>query len=310
MSDYLWDRTGSPDPEIVELERVLAPLGLKEAAWPPAKSWVSASRWAIAACLVAGVAGSILFSLGKQTPSSWELADSGRRIMTGERVRAGSQASTMLESAEVGRVELAEGAEVRVMEASASQQRLELSHGKVHVLIWAPPGKFVVDTPSARAVDLGCQYELSVDGRGDGFLRVQTGWVAFQTGALESFIPAGAACRTTRRDGPGIPYFEDAPEGFRTALERFEQQKTNDALETIVSEARREDGVTLWHLLTRVSPAQTAVVFDRFSQLVPLPSSVSREKALSRDRATLDLCWNALNFSDADWWRVWKRDWR
>ena len=146
--------------------------------------------------------------------------------------------------------------------------------------------------------------------QGDGFLRVRTGWVAFQTGALESFIPAGAACRTTKAGGPGIPYFEDAPEGFRAALERFTQQKNDDALRAVLAQARSEDGVTLWHLLTRVSPAQTGLVFDRFSKLVPLPSGISRDKALSHDAATLDLCWNALHFSDADWWRVWKRDWR
>jgi len=60
----------------------------------------------------------------------------------------------------------------------------------------------VVDTPSARAVDLGCQYTLNVDDRGDGLLKVTMGWVAFDTDGRESFIPAGAACRTRKRGGP------------------------------------------------------------------------------------------------------------
>jgi hypothetical protein len=38
------------------------------------------------------------------------------------------------------------------------------------------------------------------------------GWVAFQYGDRESLIPEGADCVTHKASGPGIPYYEDAPE--------------------------------------------------------------------------------------------------
>jgi len=187
---------------------------------------------------------------------------------------------------------------------------MALQEGSIHVLIWAPPGKFVVDTPSARAIDLGCQYDLSVDSRGDGVVRVQTGWVAFQAGSFESFIPAGAACRTRKRSGPGIPYYEDAPAEFRSALERFESGEPSDALATLLAAARPEDALSLWHLLSRAEVSRRPSIFDRFAQLVSLPREVSRAKVIAGDPASVDACWNALRLSDVDWWRNWKSQWR
>jgi hypothetical protein len=197
-----------------------------------------------------------------------------------------------------------------MVESTPGRHRLQLDRGLLHAFIWAPPRQFVVDTPSARAVDLGCQYELSVSDSGAGFLRVQTGWVAFQAGRNESFIPAGAACRTSKERGPGIPYFEDAPAELRSALESYETTAAPRACERVLASARPKDGLTLWHLLQRTGAAQRPAVFDRYAALVPLPASVTRERALALDGPTLDQCWSALELDDASWWREWKRAWR
>ena len=106
---------------------------------------------------------------------------------------------------------------------AATSRRVELRRGLLHAYIWAQPRQFVLDTPSARAVDLGCQYTIAVDASGDGLLRVSIGWVAFQYRGEEAFIPAGAACVTRKRAGPGIPFYEDASEPLRRSLAAFEQ---------------------------------------------------------------------------------------
>jgi hypothetical protein len=77
----------------------------------------------------------------------------------------------------------------------------------------------------------------------------------------------------------------------------------------ILSSARPRDGLTLWHLLTRVPAPDRARVFDRFAQLVTLPPGVSREAAVGRDPQTIDRCWDALNLQDTEWWRGWERKW-
>jgi hypothetical protein len=208
-----------------------------------------------------------------------------------------------LEAGEIGRVDLAPNSVLR-----AGGHRLALQRGELHAFIWAPARQFVVETPSARAIDLGCEYTLNVDEKGDGVLRVQMGWVAFQVGDREAFIPAGATCVTRRRGGPGVPYFEDAPEALRRGVRGFERGDPS-ALDGLLAAARPHDGLTLWHLLTRVPASARGAVFDRFRDLVQLPAGVSRDAVLRRDPRAIDQCWNALDLENTGWWRGWERRW-
>ena len=92
---------------------------------------------------------------------------------------------------------------------------MALDRGRIRALIWAPPRYFFVNTPSAVAVDLGCAYTLDVDPRGWGLVHVTSGWVAFEHGERESFIPQDAVCATRPRFGPGTPHYDDASAGAR-----------------------------------------------------------------------------------------------
>lgn len=225
-------------------------------------------------------------------------------LRAGQLVRTGDDASLRLQAEDFGLIDLGSNSELR----AASKGQLQFNRGTMRAFIWASPGQFVVDTPSARATDLGCMYTIQVDPGGDGLLEVTFGWVAFQHAGRESFIPAGAACVTRKRLGPGIPYYQDAPDALRTALAGFEKGEAG-WLAAILDAARPRDALTLWHLLARVPARDRGLVFDRFAQLVTLPSDLSREGALRLDARTMDLCWNALNLENTEWWRGWKRKW-
>jgi hypothetical protein len=316
--DYLWDRSGPPDPEIERLEKALAPLryrhraGLFEARHRPSRRWALAA----AAAVIAGAAG-----LTMRTPlpaaTAWQVdslhgqASVGSRraavamsLRTGQTVRTGNDTEITFRADEFGTMLIGPDSELR----AATDRRIELERGLLHAYIWAPPRQFVVDTPSARAVDLGCQYTIQVDANGDGLLRVSLGWVAFQYGGEEAFIPQGAACVTRKRRGPGIPFYEDASEPLRRSLAAFEEGDTA-ALGGILEAARASDGITLWHLLTRVPERDRGRVFDRFAQLVALPKEVRRDAVLRRDAHAIDLCWDALNLENTEWWRGWEARW-
>jgi hypothetical protein len=163
-------------------------------------------------------------------------------------------------------------------------------------------------------VDLGCAYTLRVDDSGAGLVRTSLGWVGFKLNGHESFIPAGAACATRPKVGPGTPYFEDASWEFRTSLQRFDfedstaQQHAED-LAIVLAQSRKRDALTLWHLLTRVDERQRVLVYDRLRKLAPPPATVTREGILSLDPPMLDLWWNRLGFDDISVWRHWERSW-
>jgi hypothetical protein len=243
--------------------------------------------------------------------SAWKISWNNSTLHTvrqGQMVATGRN-SARLESDFVGEVRVEPESRLRVVQSTRDQQQLALEHGTIHALIWAPPRQFVVDTPSSKTIDLGCQYTLRVTADGTGLLDVETGWVAFQWHNLESFIPAGAACVTRPSRGPGTPYFRDAPTEFRAATARFDETGDFQAVRTVLASARPQDGLTLWHLLTRTQGIERKAVFDRFSQLVKLPAGVTREKIAESDGAALDAAWNALDLGNTDWWREWKRKW-
>ena len=345
--DYLWDGSGEPDPEVQMLETALgryrhdqpAPAfdQLREIR-PVRQRWNFFNlRWsyqlgAVAASLLLAVTVFFVVRQGadRNLGPSWDVArlEGTPRVgwhSLGEKSGPGklgigqtlvtdslSRASITLD--ETGRVEVDAGSRLRLVANGPGRKRLSLERGTIHAVIWAPPGEFVVDTPSAVAVDLGCVYTLHVDDSGAGLLRTTMGWVGFKLNGHESFIPAGAVCKTRPKVGPGTPYMEDASASFRDALSKFDFEsikpvERNAVLGVLLVDARKNDALTLWHLLSRVNEADRPGVYDRLASLAPPPAGVTREGILRLDRPMLDAWWSSLGFGDIYLWRTYERDW-
>jgi len=308
-NDYLWDGSGEPDPEIQHLERLLA--GFRSQRPAPALSAARARsgarfRWgAIAAALVLTATGAWLVSGGPS--ESWQVARLGAapaRLSVGETLETGAAGHATLNVANVGTIDVDPDSRLRLESARPHDQRMSLEHGVIHAFIWAPPRTFVVDTPSAVATDLGCYYTLETDRDGVGLLTVLAGWVSIAHDGRESFIPAGAACRTRPHHGPGTPYREQASPAFRHALDDLDFANGGDpALATVLAGATKDDAFTLWHLLIRVDQTQRTRVYDALQSFVPPPAGVTREGILRADRPMLDQWWNQLGLGNAGWWR-------
>jgi hypothetical protein len=346
--DYLWDGSGEPDPEIQKMESVLGKLRHNRPApqFPDlAKSHVPLPRrvfwqfqwprFAVAAATLLVVAAAGLLWLRSRTEpfdpqTAWDVtrvagtpqvgrqkidvAQGTGKLGQGQVLETDKASRAVMRFEATGEIEVEPATRVRLVKSSSGIKRLSLERGTIHATIWAPPGEFVVDTPSAMAVDLGCVYTLHVDDSGNGLLRTTLGWVGFKLGDRESFIPAGAVCATKKKTGPGIPYFEDASESFSAALSTLERPDSStevraSALQVVLAQARKRDAITLWHLLSRVQAADRELVYARLAEMVPAPAGVTREGALRLDRAMLDLWWNELGFVDISVWRHWERSW-
>jgi len=258
-------------------------------------------RWVFAAIVLLAVAGAAYWRLSHASGARWEVArlDGSPSVSTkpirgvgqvgaGEWIETDARSRAMVKVGDIGSVEVAPNTRVRVVTARPSEHRLSLARGEIRAKISAPPRLFFVDTASGTAVDLGCEYVLSTGEDGFGLLRVTKGWVSFQLKGLESLVPAGASCRTRPQAGPGIPYFDDALDSVKQALETFGFEKSGrDPLSIILSESRVRDTLTLWHLLSRVEAGDRGRVFDRIAALTPVPAGVSREQALKLDPETL-----------------------
>ncbi len=215
------------------------------------------------------------------------------RIGVGQSLETDARSTARIAIADIGTVDVSPNSRVRLAETGKDQHRLELQRGKLHAKIYAPPRLFVVDTPSAKAVDLGCEYTLDVDKNGDSVLHVTGGWVALERGGRESVVPAGMMCKTRRGQGLGTPFSTEATEAFKKALDNFDFSRGGSAsVQTIVREAEFYDMFTLWHLLSRVNSEDRGVIYEALARFVPPPAGVTREGILSKNKKMLD-AWKA-----------------
>ena len=344
-NDYLWDGSGRSDADILKLEGALGKFrhagqtpelphdfAAAREATGKRQSWHLWFQFAaVAASLLMMLsiwAGLRLGSEPSANGGGWGVqqvagaprvgakairgAGEKRTLRIGQTLETDQESRARISVSDVGQVDIDPQTRLRLAESRSARTRLDLERGTIHAMIWAPPGEFLVDTPSALAVDLGCAYTLHVDDSGAGLLRTRMGWVGFRLNGRDAFIPAGAVGETRRGIGPGTPYFEDASDKFRAALREFDFAKLNEnergaQLAIVLADARKHDALTLWHLLSRASLADRGRVFDRLSELVPAPVNVTREGIARGEQTMLDAWWNELGFDDIAVWRKWEK---
>jgi len=210
-------------------------------------------------------------------------------LAVGETLETGNSSKAKVTVAMIGEVVLDPNTLVRLVQTRMTEHRLALDRGRIYAKISAPPRLFFVNTPSAEAIDLGCEYTLEVDEAGRTLLHVTDGWVALMRDGREVWVPRYAMCESWPGIGPGTPYFEDASETFVRLLERFDfENGGDDVFKALLAEARERDTFTLWHLLSRVDGDQRVKVLDRMIELVGLPKGITREGTLRLDQDTLD----------------------
>lgn len=328
MSDYLWDKSGEPDPDVERLERALSVFA-QSMPPPPFPGRVRlqadlnartrAGRYAgfalLAASLALMVGGLTLALRFRPAVPSWQVTTMAGQssLPVGGLLETGAREQASFNVADIGTVRVEPNTKLRLLSTRAGNHRLELLRGTMHATIWAPPNQFFVETPSTLAVDLGCAYTLTVDDEGAGLVSVLVGWVGFKWRDRESFIPAGSACATRPRIGPGTPYSERVSPQYREALSTIDftpdSPGVSGALTFVLNESTERDEVTLWHLLSRVPAADRDRVFDKLAMFAAPPAGVTRDGIRAGDRKMLDAWWDGLGLGSTSLWRTWSQQW-
>ena len=264
--DYLWDRSGEASAEEMALE---SQLGKYRHTKKPLKAarpvWLN---YAAAAALLIGC-----FFAWRRLPeqqSDWMM--NGKPLAMNQIVRVGEK--TEVEVGAIGRVRFEAGSRFRVLTSSPSSEVMELLEGKFDAFIIADPYVFQVQTPPAKLDDLGCAYEVSVDGAGNGRVAVTSGWVRVNAQKQESLVRQGYEVELVKGQAPSIP-------------RRTIAGSTNDPLE-------------LLHRIWREPSSQKrAEAFDQLAAVYPPPAGVTRERALRGDPKIVSDYWPALDLGPA-----------
>jgi len=268
-----------------------------------------------AVLLVLGIASwAVVRVTGQPVVGEEQVVEAGR-LPVGAWLQTDPASRASVAIADIGRLDVDPGTRLQLLGTREGNHRVALQRGTVHALIWAPPGEFVVETEASTAIDLGCAYTLTVAPGGNGMIEVSMGWVGFEHGGREAFIPAGARCATRPGVGPGTPYYADIGEPMRQAIDQLDfaamdPAERRRALGAVLADARPKDAMTLWHLLARVPAEDRDPVFDHLARLAPPPASVTREGIRAGNRAMRDAWWDTLGLGTSRWWRIWERSWR
>ena len=217
------------------------------------------------------------------------------KLAVGQFLETDANSRARIQVANIGNVEIAPNSRVQLVKTTSNEHRLSLERGILKAKIDAPPRLFIVDTPSAMAVDLGCEYTLEVDKDGNSKLHVTGGFVALEKDGREAIVPAGAIALTKRGKGIGTPFADDSSAEFQNALFKFDfENGGGEALQTIIKESNLYDSLTLWHLLSRTQKAERGKVFDALAAHVKLPANVTRQGILRLDKKMLDAWWKEV----------------
>jgi hypothetical protein len=345
---YLWDPSSAPDPEVAQLERALrryrlgAPARMPDGlarmelerpfatddaraldhARPPRRRTLRALGVAaavVAAFMIVGI------GVTRVRARPWRVAtvaghariggtslDEPRALRPGEWIETEAGSSARLDVGRIGRAEIGPASRVQLVRAEGTEHRLALARGTLHARIWAPPRFFLVETPSAVAVDLGCVYTLTVDSLGEGMLRVESGEVELVGRYGSVLVPAGNRAALRAGMGPGLPTSATADAEYDRLLAALDAGTFDSAsVARLLDASGPQRTITLWHLAKRVDGHERAMVVDRLMRLAPPPSSVTRAELLAGDRAA----WNEWREVLTPSWSservpLWKEWWR
>lgn len=270
--DYLWDKSGVPDPEVQRLETLLAPL-----AHDGRVLRVDAGRrpglatWVVAAALLVGAAvigWEVIWGSGEAQLRLVVVSDGGERsVRQGDKFTPSEQIVLRLED-DLSEITLDAGSILYVDRLQKDLIRFRLERGRLHALVSAEAKErfFQIQTPSTNCVDLGCMYTLEVDDEQKATVIVELGRVAFEDGNRVVVVPAEATCEATKRNGAGTPRHLDTPDAVVIALDQYDANPgdagQSDRLRMATRilaflDGERDPRYSLipWHLLQDPSPA-------------------------------------------------------
>jgi FecR protein len=263
----------------------------------PRHPWI----WPIVA-LGAVIALIVFLFQGKDAPDPGCAGGSGFRFsLTGGRATCGGVAvastgtmpmglwfetqhdgTATVKVADIGELAVFGDSKLRLLTTGAVQHHMELSRGRVSAQVTAPPRHFIIDTPAATVVDLGCAYDLTVDVAGRTHLRVTAGAVSLENKLGISYVPATFEIDVAPGH-LGTPISITATPEMRMAVRRFDTAEPG-ALADLVRIAELADRVTLWNVIAHTRDAEAVA---KLELLAPLPDPALHAAILAGDSDAL-----------------------
>lgn len=295
--DYLWNRSGPPDPDVERLEQLLAPLAhdaplddlriqrKRRAPWFVLGVAIAAAA-AVAIYLALprgddicrGGEGFAFTGVGGAVSCGGTAVAHGVLPVGGELDTGAHEASLTI--ADIGTARLGKQTRVRLDRTDRERHQLALDRGHLHAKVNAAPRLFAVTTKHTDVIDLGCEYTIDVDDNGAGAICVLTGIVELVTKSGAVVVaPEGSCAAILAGQRPGLPVARIARAEVVAAVRAYDRGEAG-ALDRLLAIADRRDAITL--IAVAAFDPRRKDVLERLMELSPPPDAeISVESALA-----------------------------
>ncbi len=217
-------------------------------------------------------------------------------LSVGDWIITDDTSSAKLKLGLMGSMEVLPNSRIQLISLTSSEYRMGFYGGKIKVNTWSSPGMFVIETPTAKIVNLNGKFTADISSSGDGVINVSTGWVSLKWKNKRVLIPSGASCLTLVAKLPGIPFYNDADVQFKNDLKEIENgNNKKDFIGDLLRRSRKKDVMTLWYLIPEVSINERLKIYTFISNYYPLPSNISLKGILNGNKIMLKKWWLTFN---------------
>lgn len=174
-----------------------------------------------------------------------------------------------------------------VVSRTKISEEIKLDKGQIKKFEGDASEVLIVTTPLAKFTELykGSAFRLGVDDAGTCKLIVESGWVIVNIKEFDSYVPKNFDCLISR-GRYAIPYPADSSPDLIALLQNF--SGLNDpSVGTILSKMTKKESLSLWHIIQLISTENRSIAFDRLNELIPAPSSVTKEGILALHKSML-----------------------
>lgn len=216
-------------------------------------------------------------------------------IKSGEKLITNSESRARLKIGNLGEIDIDPLSEVQFIETESAEHKLIISRGQITVRTWDAPKLFSIITPSASIKDFKAEYTINVGAELSTKVKVNSGYVLLENKDRKSLLTAGSTCLSKMPKGPGTPYSSSASDQFIGLLNIIDFEKGElDKLDALLSESRKEDFISLFHLLRQQDSIAREKIFDRLSFLFEIPRRITREEIVNGDKDLMARLWMQL----------------
>lgn len=210
-------------------------------------------------------------------------------LAVGDILKTNGSSKALIKIPEIGQIEIQPGTILRRLEKNFT---LKMEIGKINVNENSTAESLTVDIPNASINDFtpGSNYSISLNDAGTAFLYVKKSWEKIKDNKFSTFVTPGFYCEIVFGRGAGVPYSKNSSKEFADDITRFSfNTYTTELLDRILSEAKRENAVSLWNMIERVNSEDRIKVVVTLEKLVPLPQGVSEDSIITlNDKALIN----------------------